>query len=507
MIHPDRKQHWLKRRIIKWLFIALLASGAACASWMLLTSVSLRRVSFTFTVDDPARFVALELAAPKELHDWILNGQPVPVPFAGMQYEAIPAIQARLLVKGKNILRVAVPLLPQFTPQPQVDPQGEPFNLKPHYSWFKVRLTGLTAANPCLFTIGPVLGFAGEDFFTVTCQTNMPLPVRLEVAGRALESPSGAVHTWRVDGLQPGRDYEYRLIAEHPLTGKATISGPHHVRTFGAGDELTFVACGDSRSNPDIWARIAALIRSQTPAFFIHTGDMVKEGLIFDDWQREMFEPAAEVLASVPLYPVIGNHEYNAGIFQRVFQTSTGTTNWEQRIGPAHIIGINGELDWRTDGEPYAWLRGVLSGSTAPFVFLVTHYPPYSSARHGKLSGDEPGEETARQIHDTILPLLVSHHITAIIAGHSHSYERSELEGGVSLITTAGAGAGLMNKHENAQEQNPYSKIYVKAFNIVVFQIHGANCEIKAIDIDGKVLDTRTWKARSIQQGQAESKK
>ena len=170
---------------------------------MLLTSASLRKVSFTFTVDDPARFEALELAAPKELHDWTLNGQPVPVPFIGMQYEKIPAIPARLLVKGKNVLRVAVQLLPQLTPQPDVQLAGEPFDLTPNYSWFKVRLAGLTAATPCLFTIGPVLGYAGADFFTVACQTNMPVPVRLEVAGRALESSAGSVHSWRVDGLQP----------------------------------------------------------------------------------------------------------------------------------------------------------------------------------------------------------------------------------------------------------------------------------------------------------------
>ena len=507
MKHPDRKQHSLKSRIIKWASIALLASGAACAAWMLLTSASLRRVSFTFTVDDPARFAALELAAPEKLHDWTLNGQPVPVPFEGMQYEKIPAIPARLLVKGKNILRVAVPLLPHFSPQPDVQLAGEPFDLTPSYSWFKVRLAGLTETSPCLFTIGPVLGYAGVGFFTVACQTNMPVPVRLEVAGRALESPAGAVHSWRVDGLQPGREYDYRLSAVHPITGKATISGPHHVRTFGSGDEFNFAACGDSRSNPEIWARVAALIHSLHPAFFINTGDMVKEGFVYDDWPREMFDPAAELVASVPIYPVIGNHEYRDSVFQRMFQTPGGATNWEQRIGPVHIIGIDGELDWRPDGSSYAWLKGVLSRSSSPFIFLVTHYPPYSSARHGKMSGDEPGEETARQIHDSILPLLMDYHITAIIAGHSHSYERSELDGGVSLITTAGAGAGLMNERENAQEQNPYSKIYVKAFNITVFQIRGAACEMKAFDLDGNVLDTRTWQARSRKPEQAESKK
>jgi len=496
----------VKSRIIIGLSIAILVPCFAYGAWLFFTSVSLRTVRFEFTVDDPARFAALELAAPEQLHDWTLNGRPVPVPFQGMLYDTIPAIPSSLLVRGKNILQVAMPFLPQFGFQSETKPTGEPFDLTPKYSWCTVRVSGLTSTSPCRFTIGPVLGYAGTDFFTVTCQTNMPVPVHLEVNGRVLKSPAGAVHSWRVDGLQPGHDYEYRLIAVHPLTGTATASGPHHVRTFPAGDELSFAACGDSRSNPEIWARIAALIQGQNPAFFIHTGDMVKEGLLYTDWLREMFEPAAGLLASVPLYPVIGNHEYNAGIFQRMFQTSTDTTNWEQRIGPAHIIGINGELDWRTSGEPYAWLSGVLNRSTAPFIFLVTHYPPFSSSHHGKTSNDEPNEETARQCKDFILPLLVRYHVTAIIAGHSHSYERSELDGGVSLITTAGAGAGLMNKHEDAQEQNPYSKIFVKAFNITVFQIHGATCEMKALDLDGNVLDTRTWQARGMQPEQAEPK-
>ena len=489
----------VKSRIIIGLSIAILVPCFAYGAWLFFTSVSLRTVRFEFTVDDPARFAALELAAPEQLHDWTLNGRPVPVPFQGMLYDTIPAIPSTLLVKGKNILGVAVPFLPQFGFQSEAKPEGELFDLTPKYSWFTVRVSGLTSASPCLFTIGPVLGYAGTDFFTITCQTNMPVPVRLEVNGSVLESPAGAAHSWRVEGLKPGHRYEYRLSAVHPLTGSTTSSGPNHVRTFPAGDELSFAACGDSRSNPEIWARIAALIRSQNPAFFIHTGDMVKEGLLYTDWLREMFEPAAGLLTSVPLYPVIGNHEYNASIFQRMFQTATAATNWEQRIGPAHIIGINGELDWRTGGDHYAWLSGILSRSTAPFIFLVTHYPPYSSARHGEMSGDEPNESTAREARDYLLPLLTRYHVTAIIAGHSHSYERSELEGGVTLITTAGAGAGLMNARKDAQEQNPYSKIFVKAHNITAFQIQGMTCVMEALDLDGQVLDTRTWQARGMQ--------
>lgn len=502
--------HWparAKSLIITGLSSAILIPCLAYAAWLLLTSAPLRTIRFTFKVDDPARFSALELAAREELHGWTLNGRPVPVPFAGMLYDKIPAIPSSLLVKGENILQVAAPLLPQYSLQLEAHPKGEPFDLQPKSSWLTVLFSGLTKASPCLFTIGPVLGCAGTDFFTVTSQTNMPVPARLEVDGRVLKSPAGAVHAWRVEGLQPGRGYEYRLYSDHPLTGTTTVSGPHHVRTFEEGGDLAFVVCGDSRTNPEVWARAAALISRQGPAFFIHTGDMAKEGFLYNDWLREMFAPAAGLLANVPMYAVIGNHEYNADIFLRMIQTPSGSTNWEQRIGPAHIIGINGELDWRADGKPYAWLSSVLSASTAPFIFLVTHYPPFSAAHHGKLSYGEPSEATARQCKDFILPLLRRHHGTAIIAGHSHSYERSELEGGITLITTAGAGAGLMNEREDAKKQNPYLKIYLKAFNITVFQIRGATCEMQALDLDGKVLDNRTWQARSANLEQAKQEK
>ncbi|MEI6125792.1 MAG: metallophosphoesterase, partial [Pseudomonadota bacterium] len=335
-------QFFLKKRLI----ITALAVGAALGTWIFLTCASRQTARFEFNVDDPARFAALELAAPAELYGWRLNDQPVPLPFEGMTYEKIPAIPSSLLVKGRNVLQAAVPLLPPLQAPSPEELEGEVFALEQKGSVFPVRVSGLTISSPCRFTIGPVLGSAGADFFTVACQTNMPVPVSLEVAGRILESPAGAAHCWRVDGLQPGAVYEYRLSAEHPLTGGSVTSGPYHVRTFDEGEDLLFAACGDSRSSPEIWARTAAFICSRKPALFIHTGDMVTEGFLYNAWPREMFDPAAELLSSVPAYPVIGNHEYNADIFQRLLQPPSGLQNWEQRIGPVQIIGIDGALDW-----------------------------------------------------------------------------------------------------------------------------------------------------------------
>jgi hypothetical protein len=63
-----------------------------------------------------------------------------------------------------------------------------------------------------------------------------------------------------------------------------------------------------------------------------------------------------------------------------------------------------------------------------------------------------------------------------------------------------------MNQRKDAQEQNPYSKIFLKEYNITVFQIRGAACEMKAFDLDGNVLDTRILQARSMPPEQVEPK-
>ncbi len=120
------------------------------------------------------------------------------------------------------------------------------------------------------------------------------------------------------------------------------------------------------------------------------------------------------------------------------------------------------------------------------------------------MTGNEPCEEPARaspQLYAAPCSCVIN--VTAIIAGHSHSYERSELDGGLTLIATAGAGAGLMPQRKDARVQNPDSKIFAKAYNITVFQIRGATCEMKALDLDGNELDNRTWQARSMQTEQA----
>jgi hypothetical protein len=94
------------------------------------------------------------------------------------------------------------------------------------------------------------------------------------------------------------------------------------------------------------------------------------------------------------------------------------------------------------------------------------------------------------------MPLLAKYHATAFICGHDHCYERSEPEGGVTAITTGGAGAPLYRKVQDAAKQNPWSKVFAPQLHYCLIEVSGDACTLKAFTPDGELLDTRTWKAR-----------
>ena len=249
---------------------------------------------------------------------------------------------------------------------------------------------------------------------------------------------------------------------------------------------------------PGVPAKVAAAVAAARPAFSVFLGDMVASGNVDDQWDQMHFGPAKEYFATIPYYPVIGNHERNCSLFLRLFQTPSGDKNWAQRIGPMLLIGIDGGMNWEAGGELATWLEAQLAaGSDAKFIFLATHYPAWSSGSHAKLGEDgAPRETPARLAQQVIMPLLAKYGATAMLAGHDHFYERSEPPEGVTMIVSGGAGVRLRDKWADAETQNPHSKAFAKRYHYCVFTIEGDTCTMQAVTPDGEVLDERTWPAR-----------
>jgi predicted phosphodiesterase len=343
------------------------------------------------------------------------------------------------------------------------------------------------AAGRVGFRTGPVLGCAGTDYLTVSCRTTAAAAVTLQIGERQWTSEPGTVHLIKADGLKPATAYSYSLTAK-ATGGEGRTIGPFQTKTLPAAAPFTFAALGDSRSNPKVWSRVAQGVMKGQAAFVVHSGDLVTSGDKEHLWDTELFGAAPAFFAAVPSFCVLGNHERDTPLFGRLIAVPGDRRHWSQAVGPVLLIGIDGGKGqrWGQGSENLKWLEQVLQASREKFIFLVTHYPAWTSALHGN----------SRDAQQAILPLMKKYQATAMIAGHDHVYERSEPPDGVTVIITGGAGAPLSRKVANAAQQNPHSRVFAAKHHFCLLTVEDNVCRLKALTPDGQQIDETQWKAR-----------
>jgi hypothetical protein len=355
-------------------------------------------------------------------------------------------------------------------------------------------------ADDLKFQTEPVLGYAGKDFFTVSCRVNIPAEVTLTVNNRKLVSKPALLHRFTVKRLKSDTEYSYSMTAQITCGKvKSVTTGPFSVKTFPEKAPFKFAVLGDSRTYPKDWKKVADATLKEKPIFSMFVGDMITNGRIDKMWDKEYFTPAKEFLATIPYFSVIGNHEGNCPLLPLMLQTprENGAKNWSQQIGPILLIGIDGDMNWSRDGKLAKWLENTLAKSKAKFIFLGSHYPAWTSGGHGSLNKDKrPKEKSIKQAQDTIMPLLKKYNAAAMFSGHDHFYERSEPDNGVTMIVTGGAGAPLRDKTHHAEIQNPYSVVFKKELHFCLISVEDDKCTMTVLTPQGKELDKRSWNAR-----------
>ncbi|MBN1257960.1 MAG: metallophosphoesterase [Planctomycetes bacterium] len=349
-----------------------------------------------------------------------------------------------------------------------------------------------------MLEMGPFLGQTDKTYFTLTCKTEDDTNLVLETDNRTLVSSDHEYHHFLVQDLQPATTYEIRLRQIDTEGKEEKAAGPFLVTTFPDTSEFTFAILGDSRCETDAWSRVATAIYKKSPLFMVHLGDYTKNGMDAGEWRRDFWNPAKKLLASVPTFAIRGNHEDRSEIYPKVFYIPDDEPNWIREIGPMLLIGIDGDLDWTRKSDNIEWLEEVLATTRAKFIFFCTHYPAWSSHKHGDTQFGYPADREVKEAQQVIAPLLQKYRVTAMFNGHCHLYERSEMPGGLTLITTGGAGSPLGEIDNDAEEQNPYSVKIVREHHYLLITVTGNECRMQALTPEGKLLDTKTWRARNL---------
>ena len=220
---------------------------------------------------------------------------------------------------------------------------------------------------------------------------------------------------------------------------------------------------------------------------FKHTGDQDV------DWAGKFFEPYQPVLAHIPFYPVLGNHDGNAteargdlpafldnfffpndkpSRFYRFrfadladFFALDSTDNTES--GPPRPAYLEG-------GEQFTWMKAQMAQSNVPWRIPYFHHPPFSAG---------PRHAASYRALAHWVRLFESNGVKVVFSGHEHNFQFSQVNeqtGGIRFIVS-GAGGELRPGDVRGRMAAANIEGWAPQFHFLVVEIEGKTMRITPV--------------------------
>ncbi len=300
------------------------------------------------------------------------------------------------------------------------------------------------------------------------------------------------VHHLHLSGLSPATSYAATLGTTQ---ARFTTAPAAPVR------QVKFLVYGDNRTNTDDHAAVVRAILSQESDldFALHTGDLAQNYPFSQQWAH-FFEVEHDLLARLPIFVAIGNHETMDLLneYARWFAPPTWDPDRLARFhafdwGQVHIVLLDSFDTARRSGNLHLglrpgvsdaqleWLRADLTAAQArgQVIFAAVHQGPFSHPAPDTGHGGSP------DVEHKVVPLLVEHGAVAIFAGHDHFYERGRL-GDLDYFVAGGGGAPLYDVQAHA----PGVIVARKTLSYVVIEVDDQAVKGYARDAQNAVFDT-----------------
>ena len=296
------------------------------------------------------------------------------------------------------------------------------------------------------------------------------------------EGEIAELHAIRLTDLEPDTQYAYEV-----RSGSVTYETEQFHTAPGPNEEITAIVVGDTGSGDVQQEQLAEVMEDMNADLLLHTGDVVYQRGAACHYDDRYYEPYRELIDSVPVYPVLGNHDVltdNGEPFLTAFDLPTESSGTERfysfDYGPLHVAALDSELYYGDDAisteEQKEWLRQDLRATDRPWKVVVIHRPPYSSSPyHG---GD-------RNILEDLVGIFEEEGVDVVFAGHEHVYERLKPINGITYFVTGGGGGDLRSAGES--ELTAVSLLRYHALEVAVGP---DRMHVQAIGIDDVVLDT-----------------
>ncbi len=290
----------------------------------------------------------------------------------------------------------------------------------------------------------------------------------IRIAGRTLSSRLGTV---TVSGLEPDHSYPYEIS----MGGRRLAGG--EVRTWPAqSDKVCFFVIGDYGTGQPLqyqvaramWQEFQKRANSDNPVrFVISVGDNIygnvsgfllgigHTGASDIDWTTKFFEPYEPLLARIPWFPTLGNHDgnetesrgdLNAYLDNMPFPGGKPARYYHFNYGGlADFFGLDSTRNsdsgppraaYSQDSAEFRWMQQEFPKAKAPWVIPYFHHPFFNAG---------PLHPPSLRDLQHWLPLFEEAHVKVVFSGHEHNFQMTEDDDSTFGIRffTSGAGGEL----------------------------------------------------------------
>jgi len=322
-----------------------------------------------------------------------------------------------------------------------------------------------------------------------------------------------------IGGLVPDTTYPYTVSVNGKTIGKGSV------RTHPAtSDRFSFFVIGDYGNASRGQRRLAEVMtkefqrrrNSDSPIrFVLTTGDNIyaatnlrlfrtRTGADDRDWEATHFRPYKDILAGVPFYATLGNHDCNqteatADLYtylDNFFFPRNDPKRWYQfNYGAfADFLGIDtttctgagvDRLPYASGGDQHNWLRKTLRESKSPWKIVFGHHPPFNAG---------PGHGSSYDELKHFLDVFRDEKVAVMFAGHEHNFQFAFVNDktGPTRFVVTGAGGELRPGNISRSLTRANIQGFAPDYHFLLVEVAGKSMKITPIGISGlKVMDAQ----------------
>ena len=329
----------------------------------------------------------------------------------------------------------------------------------------------------------------------------------IEEAQQQPLASDGSVHKLLLEDLDPGSIYRMDVGLEgndgrlRAPSWRGEPWGTVTLRTRDMDDtHIRVGVIGDSGFGEPVTYALGEQLAGSDLDFVIHTGDVVyrmdeEQDDPFLAYWLKYFLPFKPVLQQMPVYPVPGNHEYDAAamwnnypFYYHAFPSDPLINSPEEGIdgnrrwyaleyGSIQFLMMDSETVFGAPGrqEMRSWLEDRLQDDRFELTIPVAHIPLFSSGRYADES------EIFQQLWHG---LFSTSSVPLVLSGHDHNYQRIEVDG-ITYLVSGGGSTVLYGMQEPAEGH----RFFQRVSHYVVLDIGPENIDIQAFSWEGELLD------------------